>query len=64
MKQVQKRSSFLILALLLAYAGLTFAAPVAPFTDKRDGSAAAQPESEKPVDCKKNPKDPSCKKKQ
>ena len=64
MKQVQRRSSFLILALLLTYAGLTFAAPVAPFADKRDGSAAAQPQTEKPVDCKKNPKDPSCKKKQ
>ena len=62
MKLVQKRSSLLILALLLAYAGLSFAAPVAPFLDKRDSTTAAQPQTDKPVDCKKTPKDPSCKK--
>lgn len=62
MKLVQKRSSLLILALLLAYAGLTSAAPVAPFSDKREGTTASQPQADKPVDCKKTPKDPSCKK--
>ena len=64
MKLVQRRSSLLILALLLAYAGITFAAPVAPTPDKRDSTTAAQPQPDKPVDCRKTPKDPSCKKKQ
>lgn len=63
MKLVQKRSSFLILALVLAYAGLAFAAPVNPMSDTRNGATAAQPQSDKPVDCTKNPKDPNCKKK-
>jgi hypothetical protein len=62
MKLVQKRSYLLILAFLLAYAGMTFAAPVAPVSGKSD-SATAQAQPDKPVDCKKYPKDPSCQKK-
>lgn len=66
MKLVQKRSYLLILAFVLAYAGLAFAAPVAPMSGEPRSSAAAQPQPqpEKPVDCKKYPKDPSCKKTQ
>jgi hypothetical protein len=66
MKLVQKRSYLLILALVLAYAGLSFAAPVAPMSGEPRSSTAAQPEpkADKPVDCKKYPKDPSCKKTQ
>lgn len=66
MKLVQKRSCFLILSFLLAYAGLTFAAPVAPMSGEPRSSTAAQPqpEGDKPVDCKKYPKHPSCKKPQ
>jgi len=48
----------------LAYAGIALAAPVAPFPGKSDSVAATQAQPEKPVDCKKTPKDPSCKKKQ
>lgn len=64
MKLVQKRSCLLILAFVLAYAGLSFAAPVAPLSGELRSSAAAQPQpqADKPVDCKKYPKDPSCKK--
>jgi len=66
MKLVQKRSCLLILSFLLAYAGLSFAAPVAPMSGEPRGSTAAQPQpqADKPVDCKKYPKDPSCKTKQ
>lgn len=64
MEVVQKRSCLLILAFLLAYAGVTLAAPVAPFTDKQDRATATQAQTGKPVDCKKYPKDPSCKKQQ
>jgi len=65
MKLVQKRSCFLILSFLLAYAGLSFAAPVAPMSEPRSSTAAQpQPKADKPVDCKKYPKDPSCRKSQ
>ena len=66
MKLVQKRSCLLILAFFLAYAGLTFAAPVAPMSGEPRSSTAAQPQpdADKPVDCKKYPKHPSCKKTQ
>jgi hypothetical protein len=64
MKLVQKRSCLLILSFLLAYAGLSFAAPVAPMSGEPRSSTAAQPQPDKPVDCKKYPKDPSCKKTQ
>jgi hypothetical protein len=64
MKTVQKRSCLLMLAFLLAYAGIALAAPVAPFAGKSDSVTAPQAQPEKPVDCKKTPKDPSCKKKQ
>ena len=63
MKVVQKRSCLLMLAFALAYAGMALAAPVAPFPGKSDSVAATQAQPEKPVDCKKTPKDPSCKKK-
>ncbi|UCF75214.1 MAG: hypothetical protein JSU71_13385 [Betaproteobacteria bacterium] len=64
MKVVQKRSCLLMLAFALAYAGIALAAPVAPFPGKSDSVTATQAQPEKPVDCKKTPKDPSCKKKQ
>ena len=66
MKLVQKRSILLILAFVLAYAGLSFAAPVAPMSGEPRSSTAAQPQpdTDKPVDCKKYPKHPSCKKPQ
>lgn len=63
MKVVQRRSCLLMLACLLVYAGIALAAPVAPFAGKPGGTIAAQPQSDTPVDCKKYPKDPSCKKK-
>jgi len=63
MKLVQKRSCLLMLAFLAAYAGLTLAAPIAPFPGKSDSATAAQAQPDKPVDCKKTPKDPSCKEK-
>jgi hypothetical protein len=64
MKLVQKRSCLLMLAFLVAYAGVAFAAPVAPFPGKSDSTTAAQAQpDDKPIDCKKYPKDPSCKKK-
>ncbi len=66
MKLVRKRSCFLILAFVLAYAGLSFAAPVAPMSGEPRSSTAAQPQpqADKPLDCKKYPKDPSCRKTQ
>lgn len=63
MKLVKKRSYLLMLAFLVAYAGVAFAAPVAPLPGKSDSVTAAQAQPDKPVDCKKTPKDPSCKKK-
>lgn len=63
MKVVQKRSCLLMLAFLLAYASTALAAPVTLGAGKADGAAASQAQTDKPVDCKKNPKDPSCKKK-
>jgi len=63
MKAVQKRSCLMMFAFLLAYAGITLAAPVAPFPAKGDGATATQAQTDKPVDCKKHPQDPSCKKK-
>lgn len=63
MKAVQKRSCLLMFAFLLAYAGIGLAAPIAPFPSKQDGATAPQAQGDKPVDCKKNPQDPSCKKK-
>jgi len=63
MKAVQRRSCLLMFAFLLAYAGIALAAPVAPFPAKPDATAATQAQTDKPVDCKKNPQDPSCKKK-
>jgi hypothetical protein len=64
MKLVQKRSCLLMLAFFLAYVGLTFAAPVAPVSDKSlSATAVAQAQPEKPVDCKKYPKHPDCQKK-
>lgn len=63
MRLVQKRSCLLMLAFLLAYAGVALAAPVAPFAAGSDGITAAQAQSDKPVDCKKDPKNPSCQKK-
>ena len=64
MKLAQKRSYLLIPAFVLAYAGLSFAAPVAPLSGELRSSTAAQPypDADKPVDCKKDPKHPSCKK--
>jgi hypothetical protein len=53
-----------MLAFFLAYAGLTFAAPVAPVSGKSvSATAVAQAQPEKPVDCKKYPKHPDCQKK-
>jgi len=64
MKVVQKRSCLLMLAFVLAYAGIALAAPVAPLPGMPDGATPTQAQTDKPVDCKKTPKDPSCKKKQ
>lgn len=63
MKLVQRRSYLLMLAFLLAYVGVAFAAPVEPFAGKTDGVTAVQAQTDKPVDCKKDPKNPSCKRK-
>ncbi|MDH3437538.1 MAG: hypothetical protein OEN48_11185 [Betaproteobacteria bacterium] len=53
-----------MLAFLVAYAGIALAAPVAPFPGIPDSATAAQANPDKPVDCKKYPKDPSCKEKE
>ena len=64
MKVVQKRSCLLMLAFALAYAGIALAAPIAPVSGKSDSVTVTKAQPAKPVDCKKTPKDPSCKKKQ
>jgi hypothetical protein len=64
MNLVRKCSSLLLLAFLAVYGGLVLAAPVVPHSGKSASATVAEAQPEKPVDCKKYPTHPDCKKTQ
>jgi len=62
MTLLQKCSSLLLFAFLTAFGSIALAAPTPSMPGKSTNATVTQAQPA-PVDCKKHPKDPSCKKK-
>jgi len=63
MTLLQKCSSLLLFAFLTAFGSIALAAPTPSMPGKSTNATVVQAQPDTPVDCKKTPKDPRCKKK-
>jgi len=63
MNLLQKCSSLLLFAFLTAFGSIALAAPTPLVPSKSANATVTQAQPDTPVDCKKTPKDPRCKKK-
>lgn len=61
MNLLRKCSSLLLFAFFGAYGVAALAAPTPSLPSKSDSATVVQAQPDKPVDCKKTPKDPRCK---
>lgn len=63
MNLLQRCSSLLLFAFLTVYGGIALAAATPALPGKSTNATVTQAQPDTPVDCKKTPKDPRCKKK-